>query len=58
MTEETFTVTVHSPYGEQPIEQFRHHLHKMADEADTRWGIEIEVTKQADVDAKGGGFDA
>jgi len=54
MSEETFIVTVDSPYGEQPIEQFRHHLLKVADEADTRWGIDIDVSKSPQNDAEGG----
>jgi hypothetical protein len=50
MTERTFTVTVDSPYGTQAIEQFYHHLIKIADEAETRWGIKIEVSKATERD--------
>lgn len=47
---QTFTVTVESPFGRQPIQQFNHFLRKIADEAETRWGIEIEVSKAAERD--------
>jgi len=39
----TYELTIESPYGKQPVEQFRHFLGKVADEADTRWGIEITI---------------
>lgn len=48
-----FRLVIESPYGEQPIEQFRHFINKVSDEALTRWGISIEVesvTEQDDVD--------
>jgi hypothetical protein len=50
MVKETFTVTVDSPHGKQAIEQFRHFLHKISDEAEARWGITITVEKQTDIE--------
>ena len=47
---ETFTVTVESPYGKQPIEQWLNWIRKVASEADTRWGIDIRVNRQNDSD--------
>ena len=38
-----FRVVVSSPYGKQPIEQFRHFINKVADDALTRWGIEVQI---------------
>lgn len=48
MTKRTFKITVKSPYGSQPIEQFRHFVSKISDEAQERWGIEIDIREQAD----------
>lgn len=45
MTKRTFTVTVDSPFGKQPIEEFEHFLHKLSDESDARWGIEITIER-------------
>lgn len=41
----TFEITIESPYGKQPVEQFRHFLSKIQDDALTRWGIEIEISE-------------
>jgi hypothetical protein len=41
----TYQITIHSPHGTQAIEQFRHWLDKVADEASARWGIDIEITQ-------------
>jgi len=38
-----FRVVVESPYGKQPISEFRHWMNKVADDALTRWGISISV---------------
>jgi len=50
-----FEVVVESPYGKRPIQEWEHWIRKIADEAETRWGIEIEVSKAAESDTKGGG---
>lgn len=42
----TFTVEITSPHGKHAIEQFRHFLGKVANEARERWGIEIEINRQ------------
>lgn len=39
-------VEITSPHGRQPLEQFRHFLGKVSDEASERWGIDIQVRKQ------------
>lgn len=49
-----FRLSIKSPYGEKrPIEQFEHFIRKVADEADTRWGITIEIERveQSDEEA-------
>lgn len=42
----TLEVEITSPHGTAPLEQFRHHLNKIASEADERWGIDIQVTRK------------
>lgn len=44
----TFEVTVTSPHGKQAIDSFNHFLRKVADDAKTRWGIEIQVTEKTE----------
>jgi len=44
----TFRVIVDSPYGKQPVSQFKHFLNKISDEAETRWGITITITEVAE----------
>jgi hypothetical protein len=39
----TFEVTVESPHGSQAVDQFRHWLGKVSDEARERWGIDIQI---------------
>jgi hypothetical protein len=41
----TFEVTITSPHGKRAIENWRHWIGKVADEAEERWGIEIDVTR-------------
>lgn len=41
----TLKVEVTSPHGYQSLEQFKHHLNKIASEAQSRWGIDITVTE-------------
>lgn len=43
-----FRLTIESPYGKQPVEQFRHFIKKVSDESLERWGIEITLTEVAD----------
>lgn len=38
-----FEVTIESPHGKQAIENWRHWIGKVADEAEERWGITIRV---------------
>lgn len=47
-----FRLVIESPYGKQPIEQFRHFIGKVSDEAITRWGIDVSISKvdENDVD--------
>jgi len=40
-----FRVTVESPFGNQPTQQFTHFLNKVANEAKARWNIEITVER-------------
>jgi hypothetical protein len=41
----TFEVQVVSPHGSQAVDQFRHWLGKVSDEARERWGIAIQITE-------------
>jgi len=43
----TFEVTVTSPHGSQAVDQFRHWLGKVSDEAAARWGIDIQINEIA-----------
>jgi len=53
----TLKITIESPHGTQPLSQFRHFLGKVADESKARWGIDIEITEQADEPDYKGGFE-
>jgi len=50
MVEQTFSVTVDSPHGKQAIEQFAHFLNKVADEAEARWGIGIQIEREKETE--------
>ncbi len=50
MTKQTFKIVVKSPYGTQPIEQWDHWIRKVADEADTRWGISISIERKTETE--------
>lgn len=40
-----FRIVIESPYGKQPVEQFKHFIHKVSDESLERWGIEISISE-------------
>jgi hypothetical protein len=41
----TFEITVTSPFGKQPIEQFEHYISKVKDESKERWNIDITISE-------------
>lgn len=43
-----YKLTIQSPYGKQPLEDFKHFMGKVSDDAETRWGIELEMEAIAD----------
>jgi hypothetical protein len=53
-----FRVTVESPHGKRAVESFRHFLGKVADDAQERWGIDIQISRIEDDELpENGGFD-
>lgn len=53
----TLTVTITSPHGKQPLEQFKHWLTKVANESKARWGIGIEITEEREEPDYGADFE-
>jgi len=53
-----FRVSVESPHGKRAVEQFRHFLGKVSEDARERWGITIEIERIEDTELpENGGFD-
>lgn len=57
MTKEKFIVTVESPYGDRPAEQFYKHMKDLASESLQRWGIEVSISRVDDAEEPTEDFD-
>jgi len=47
-SKQTYEVVVESPHGKGSIEQWEHWMNKVADDAQTRWGITITINPQSE----------
>jgi len=45
MDKATFKVEIESPHGKRAIENWRHWIGKVSQEANERWGIQIDVSR-------------